>query len=58
MKKFEIKISRNREEIYEQEKLRSNSSKKYFPKTSHFIEIVLITITFFMKEVYVVTFTT
>ncbi|MAI75904.1 MAG: hypothetical protein CBC25_01900 [Pelagibacteraceae bacterium TMED65] len=42
LKKFEIKISRNREEIYKQEKLRSNSSKNYFPNTSHFIEIVLI----------------
>ena len=42
LKNFVIKISRNREEIFKQEKLRTNKSKKYFPKTSHFIEIILI----------------
>lgn len=40
LKNFKIKLTRNREDILNQEKINKKNSN--FPKTSHFLEIVLI----------------
>jgi hypothetical protein len=42
LKNFEIKLSRSRDDIYKNEIKKKDANEAYLPKTSHFIEIVLI----------------
>ena len=42
LKSFKIKLSRNREDIRLQEKKKQSENNNYFPKTSHFFEIIVL----------------
>ncbi|MEE2695242.1 MAG: hypothetical protein VX976_02670 [Pseudomonadota bacterium] len=42
LRNFEIKLSRSRDDVYKNEIQKKDANKAYIPKTSHFIEIVII----------------